>query len=548
MKYVSVEEMRNIDVQTDAVGGVSFAQLMENAGRGVAEIILNLPESVGSGNDIFALVGPGNNGGDALVTLALLAAEGWGVSAYLFKRKDGDPLVARVEDAGGEILFAEEDENFEQLKAFTATSSFILDGLLGTGIKLPLRDSAADVPSVADLLASVSEALQLVEWEPYIIAIDCPSGVDSDTGEIAPETIPADVTATMAAIKFGLLKLPAFEFCGDIAVVDIGVTDKVPDWVSIKNFVVDENYVSALLPERPLDAHKGTFGTALITAGSVNYTGAALLAGKSAYRIGAGLVTLAVPSILHGALAGAFVEPTWVLLPHKMGVISADASAVLLENLGRASALLIGPGLGMEETTREFIENLLNAKNGTKKKGGLGFVHEDERVKERTEAKLPPLVFDADGLKLLAQIENWHELIPETAVLTPHPGEMAEITGLSVDEIQSNRLAIAREYAEKWGQVVVLKGAFTVIAAPNGETFTIPVANPALARAGSGDVLAGLIVGFRAQGLSAVESAIAGCWVHAQAGSTAGEVIGTSASVLASDILDFVPNVLVDLV
>ena len=542
MKYISVEEMRNIDVQTDAVGGVSFAQLMENAGRGIADIILNLPESVGSGNDIFALVGPGNNGGDALVTLDLLAQEGWDVSAYLFKRKDNDPLVAHVEGAGGEILFAEEDENFDRLKAFTATSSFILDGLLGTGIKLPLRENAAN------LLDSVNEALRLVEWEPYIIAIDCPSGVDSDTGEVAPETIPADITATMAAIKFGLLKLPAFEFCGDIAVVDIGVTDTVPDWVLVKNFVVTENDVSELLPERPHDAHKGTFGTALIAAGSINYTGAALLAGKSAYKIGAGLVTLAVPSIIHGALAGAFVEPTWVLLPHKMGVISADASTVLLENLERTSALLVGPGLGMEETTRGFIENLLNARNGAKKKGGLGFVHEDKKEDEKIEAKLPPLVFDADGLKLLAQIENWHKLIPETAVLTPHPGEMAEMTGLSVDEIQSNRLEIAREYAEKWNQVVVLKGAFTVIAEPKGETFTIPVANSALARAGSGDVLAGLIVGFRAQGLSAVESAIAGCWVHAQAGSMAGEVIGTSASVLASDILDFVPNVLVDLI
>ncbi|MBT7783123.1 MAG: NAD(P)H-hydrate dehydratase, partial [Anaerolineae bacterium] len=484
---------------------------------------------------------PGNNGGDALVTLNLLAVEGWDVIAYLFKRKAGDPLVARVQKAGGKILLAEEDENFEGLRAFTAKTSVFLDGLLGTGIKLPLREN------VADLLAAASDALEMIEWEPYIVAIDCPSGVHSDTGEVAPEAIPADITATMAAIKFGLLKLPAFELCGDIAVVDIGVTDNVPDWVSVKNFVVDEYYVSALLPDRPLDAHKGTFGTALIAAGSINYTGAALLAGRSAYRVGAGLVTLAIPSLLHSALAGEFVEPTWVLLPHKMGVISADASAVLLENLERASALLVGPGFGMEETTREFIENLLKMKNAMKKKGGIGFVHGEEKKEEEKERKLPPLVFDADGLKLLAQIEKWYELIPETAVLTPHPGEMAEMTGISVEDIQSNRLEIAREYAQKWNHVVVLKGAFTVIAASNGETFTIPVASPALARAGSGDVLAGLIVGLRAQGLSAVESALVGSWVHAQAGITAGEMIGSDASVLASDIVDFVPNILADL-
>ncbi|HIE24834.1 MAG TPA: NAD(P)H-hydrate dehydratase, partial [Anaerolineales bacterium] len=527
--------------QTDAVGGVSFAQLMENAGRGIAEIILDLPVT-DEEDRVFALVGPGNNGGDALVTLDLLAAEGWDVVAYLFKRKKSDPLVERVRKAGGKIIFAEEDKTFQKLAYFVVKSSVVLDGLLGTGIKLPLREDAADI------LGATGEALEYADWEPYVVAIDCPSGVDSNTGEADPDTIPADITATMAAIKFGLLKLPAFELCGDLAVVDIGVTDKVPDWVSVKNFVVDESRVSALLPERPADAHKGTFGTALIAAGSVNYTGAALLAGKSAYKIGAGLVTLAIPSILHGALAGTFAEPTWVLLPHKMGVISADASVVLLDSLERATALLIGPGFGMEETTREFIENLLKMKKGVKKSGGIGFVHEEGKKKEERKIVLPPLVFDADGLKLLAQIENWHELIPESAVLTPHPGEMAEVTGLSVEEIQSNRLEIAREYAQKWNQVVVLKGAFTVIADPSGETFTIPVANPALARAGSGDILAGLIVGLRVQGLDAIDSAIAGCWVHAQAGVMAGEMVGTSASVLASDILDFVPNVLVDLI
>ena len=157
------------------------------------------------------------------------------------------------------------------------------------------------------------------------------------------------------------------------------------------------------------------------------------------------------------------------------------------------------------------------------------------------------MVFDADGLKLLAQIEKWHELIPETAVLTPHPGEMAEMTGLSIGDIQGNRLEVAREYAQKWGHVVVLKGAFTVISAPNGETFTLPVASPALARAGSGDVLAGLIVGLRAQGLDALQSAVAGSWIHAQAGLTAAEMIGASASLLAGDILAFVPNVLADI-
>ena len=542
MKYISVAEMRNIDIQTDAVGGVSFIQLMENAGRGIAEIILDLPESFGE-NSILALVGPGNNGGDALVALDNLAAEGWDVTAYLFKRKvKDDPLVERVEKAGGAILLAEEDEDFEKLTKLVTENSVFLDGLLGTGIKLPLRDDAAD------LLTAASDALESVDWQPYIVAIDCPSGVDSDTGEAAPETIPADITATMAAIKFGLLKLPAFELCGDIAVVDIGVTDKVPDWVSITNFVTNEEQVAALLPERPLSSHKGTFGTALVAAGSINYTGAALLAGKAAYRIGAGLVTLAVPSAIHTTLAGQFPEATWVLLPSKNGVIAADAGSVLLENLERATALLIGPGFGMEETTREFIENILTLKGATKKnKGGIGFVHNEGEKKDERKIELPPFVFDADGLKLLAITKDWHKLIAEPAVLTPHPGEMAGLTGLSVAEIQSDRLNVARKYAQKWGHVVVLKGAFTVIGTPTGETYTIPVASPSLARAGSGDVLAGMIVGLRAQGLDAVEAAVAGSWIHAQAGLLAGEMLGTSASVLAGDILSAVPDILSDL-
>jgi len=540
MKLLSVAEMRNIDAQTDAVGGVSFAELMENAGRGIAEIILDSP-AVSGMDTALALVGPGNNGGDALVALDNLAAEGWDVAAYLFKRKaEGDPLVERVKKAGGEVFLAEEDEDFAKLTALIEANAVLLDGLLGTGIKLPLREGAAN------LLAAAGDALEYMDWEPYTLAIDCPSGVDSDTGEAAPETIPADVTATMAAVKFGLLKLPAFELCGDIAVVDIGVTDKVPDWVALSNFVADEDLVTAILPERPLDSHKGTFGTALIAAGSVNYTGAALLAGKAAYRIGVGLVTLAIPSVLHGALAGQFPETTWVLLPHKMGVIAEDAAKVLAENLDRATALLVGPGFGMEESTREFILRLLT-KNTVAKKNGIGFIHAESQAKDASENKLPPLVFDADGLKLLSQIENWHKLIPDTAVLTPHPGEMAVMTGLSVSEVQANRLEIAREYAQKWGHVLVLKGAFTVIAAPNGETYTIPVASPTLARAGSGDLLAGLIVGLRAQGLTALDAAIAGCWIHAQAGIVAGEMIGASASVLAGDILAFVSNVLADL-
>jgi len=276
------------------------------------------------------------------------------------------------------------------------------------------------------------------------------------------------------------------------------------------------------LPDRPLNAHKGTFGTVLIVAGSVSYTGAALMAGKAAYRVGTGLVTLAVPEPLHAALAGQFPEATWAVLPHESGFISSQAVGVLKNNLDRATALLIGPGFGLEDPTRKFVENIL------------------------PEIKLP-VVFDADGLKLLSQVEDWHEKIPAPAVLTPHPGEMSVMTGLSKDEIQNNRQEIALKYAREWDHILILKGAFTVIASPDGRMTIIPVASPTLARAGTGDVLAGLIVGLRAQGLEAYEAAVAGAWIHARAGLEAGLRLGGSASVLAGDVLEAVPAVLAEL-
>jgi ADP-dependent NAD(P)H-hydrate dehydratase / NAD(P)H-hydrate epimerase len=312
--------------------------------------------------------------------------------------------------------------------------------------------------------------------------------------------------------------------------------------------VAEADSVAALLPERPLESHKGTFGTALIAAGSVNYTGAAVLAGEAAYRVGAGLVTLAVPAPLHGVLAGHFPEATWVLLPHEAGRVSENASDVLSKNFEQASALLLGPGIGIETTTKVFLENMLAGRSAQKKAAArIGFVHVEAEPEKETENNLPPMVIDADGLKLLAQIRDWAAKLPPLSILTPHPGEMSVLTGLSKEEIQEDRQNIALKFAKEWGHVLVLKGAFTVIASPEGRLTMIPVASPALARAGTGDVLAGLIVGLRAQCLEAFDAAVAGAWIHAQAGLYAADDLGTAASVLAGDVLNSVPDVISDL-
>ena len=543
MKLVSVSEMRSIEQEADA-NGLTYEMMMENAGHNLSREVLLLAYAQDEEEDIQVLgfVGPGNNGGDTLVALTHLAEKGWKARAYLIKRKvTGDPLVKRLEDADGEVYIAEKDSDFQQLTAFMETADVVLDGVLGTGFKLPMKQD------VGKVLGAVKAILESIDWQPLVVAVDCPSGVDCDSGAVAEECIHADATVTLAAVKQGLLKLPAYDFIGELRVVDIGLLDELKSWQAVRNEVANETLAASLLPDRPSGAHKGTFGTALVVAGSVNYTGAALLAGKAAARIGAGLVTLAVPAPLHMALAGQFPEATWLLLPHEMGSIASGAEDVLTDNMERATALLVGPGLGMDDTTKEFIANLLGGASAKASRTHMGFVQSAGSKADLKPATLPPFIFDADGLKLLAKLPDWSKLLPAPAILTPHPGEMSALSGLTIEKIQEDRLAIASKYSVKWGHVVVLKGAFTVIAAPDGRTTTIPVATPALAHAGTGDLLAGLITGLRAQGLEAYDAARLGAWVHAEAGLAASVVQGSTTAVVAGDVLDAVADVLAEL-
>jgi NAD(P)H-hydrate epimerase len=511
MKLVSVAQMRAIELEADAQG-LTYAQMMENAGRGLAEIVHALGQENGW-EEILGLIGPGNNGGDALVALTWLAEAGWHVNAYLVRRAaEDDALIERYLGAGGIVIGPANDDEFPGLSSMISAADVILDGVLGTGIRLPLKAEAAEA------LRRTGLCLAHVDPPPFVIAVDCPSGVDCDSGEAAPEAIRADLTITMAAVKQGLLKLPAFEYIGDLQVVDIGLPPSLPAFREVSSEAASPELISPLLPRRSSDAHKGTFGTALIIAGSVNYAGAALLAGRAAYRSGAGLVTMAVPDLLHPALAGHLPEATWLPLPQRSGFIDEAAVAVLQNGRGRATAALLGPGIGNQAATTKFIDATISSMQ-------------------------IPLVIDADGLRHLASIPHWHSRITCPAILTPHPGEMSALTGLPVPEIQSKRRELAAAYAVKWNQVIVLKGAFTVIASPEGGTTTIPVATPALARAGSGDVLSGLIAGLLAQGMSAYDAARAGAYLHARAGLRAAELQGTTASVLAGDLVELIGEV-----
>jgi len=314
--------------------------------------------------------------------------------------------------------------------------------------------------------------------------------------------------------------------------------------------LVTAAYAAERLPARPLNAHKGTFGRTLIIAGSVNYTGAPALAAQAAARVGAGLVTLALADRIYPIVAAQQLEVTYLILPHIMGVISADAQRVLEEQADHYAAVLIGPGLGQDKEVVRFIHELLAGKTRAKAKrrGRLGFVADAQPNEEETDEAegrpLPPLVIDADALNALTQAETWWEEIPAGSILTPHPGEMARLLKIELQDVQADRLGIARRAAQDWKQVVVLKGAHTVIAAPDGSAFVLPFANPMLATAGTGDVLAGIIVGLLAQGMSPLDAAAAGAFLHGMAAEVIADEWEQGAGTIASDLIAALPAAL----
>ena len=537
MKLLSISEMKAIEQEADA-SGYSYRNMMEAAGTHLAEVIhtLYIPDEE---NVAVGIIGGGNNGGDALVALLQLLQFGWQVRAYVVKPRAADDVDLKALQAKGvEIVTLGGDKKLEKLNEWLITSSVVIDGILGTGTKLPV---SADLANVMTFIRNHEEL-------PLMVAVDCPSGVNCDSGEVDEATIPADITVCMQAIKAGMLKFPAYTYLGDLEVVPIDLPDLALVEKHASAEVIDQLLVEENLPERDLDAHKGTFGTAMIVAGSLNYTGAALLSGRAAYRTGTGLVRMAVPGPLHMALAGQFPEATWLLLPHEMGVIAEGAMDLLGKNLDKVSAMLVGPGLGTENTTAQFVKRILNKKVVRVKKNSMGFLAAEQEDDESDGMQYPPLVFDADGLKLLAKQEEWFNLLPKNCVLTPHPGEMAVLTGLEIEEIQKDRIQIAKKYAAEWNQIVVLKGAMTVVAAPDGRCGVLPVATPALSKAGTGDVLAGMVTGLLAQGMPAFEAAACAVWLHAEAGLVAESWHGSSATVMASDLLEALPEVFSNLI
>lgn len=534
IRIASVEQVRQIEAAIDASGMIRYADMMVAAGRAAAARAIAVLADHADAR-VTVLVGAGNNGGDGLVAARVLAQESRAtVRVYLFaERAADDSHLQAVRELGLFIAQAEHDRDGRVLRNMIASSEVIIDAVLGIGARLPLR------PEMVKLLRYVRQGLSADEQpgdagnalitpnlpqptlrtHPYVIAVDCPSGLDCDTGMLDPTALNADETVTFIAVKPGLITFPGAAAVGTLRVATLGIPEDFEVLETQTSFLVDAHLVRKWLPGRAVDGNKGTFGKVLLVAGSASYVGAAGLSALAAYRAGAGLVAVAAPHPVVAALQGRAFEPIWLPLPDTDGCVNPAALDVLHSQVTRYDALLIGPGWGQHDATRQFLLDLL----------------------ERYDAATwPPLVIDADALNLLAAVPDWHTLLPSGAVITPHPGEMARLAGVDVSTIQADRWRWAREKAREWGVVVLLKGAHTLIADSSGQVAALPFKTDALATAGTGDVLAGLIVGFRAQGVDALESAVVGGYLHGLAGEQAARRQGNARSVIASDVLDVV--------
>ena len=512
MKIVTADEMREIE-QRAAEIGLPSEVLMEHAGLSIARKINEELECV-VGHSILILIGPGNNGGDGLVAARHL--HDWGARIQLYfpkQRADSDPNYQEICKRDIPCLWAECPNS---LATVLSSTEVVVDSLFGTGTSRPLKEVYKET------LDSVRDAR---EFNPQlmVIAIDLPSGLNPDTGGVDHSCLACDLTITLAYPKVGLFAFPGASKVGELVVGDIGIPPTLADNINTEITVAAD--AENMLPERSPYANKGTFGKTLVVAGSINYVGAAYLASVAATRVGAGLVTLATAHSIYPILASKLIEVTHLPLPESgTGTIGPEASELVEAALREYDVMLLGCGLGQNVSTQQFIESILFS----------------------LPESPPKIVLDADALNILARIPQWWGKLPQNMVLTPHPGEMSRLSGISVDDIQADRLGMARKLAALWHKTVVLKGANTVVVAPDGRASICPSANPALASAGTGDVLAGIIAGLLSQGLSLFDAATLGTYIHAQAGELLRSEMG-EAGVLASDMLPILPLVIKEL-
>ncbi|HTS16204.1 MAG TPA: NAD(P)H-hydrate dehydratase [Verrucomicrobiae bacterium] len=492
MKAVTTEQIRQLDQQTISLG-TPGEELMERAGYAVARAAMKFLRRLDA-RTVLLFAGKGNNGGDAIVAARHLAGAGCEAALVLMCKRtelQGDPLLHFQKlVAAVKVL---ELPTLEQLAELVGDlePAVVVDGLLGTGLKGEVREPYATAIKVINGL------------HRPVVAVDIPSGLDSDTGEVLGVAVRAQTTVTMGLPKIGLLKPAALEFIGRIEVVDIGIPRKLLDNIQADVELVTAREVAALLPPRPRAAHKGDCGHLLVIAGSEGYTGAPILTATAAARAGAGLVTLAVPRSIYRTVAAS--------CPPEIMPRPADFETLDTTDFAGFNAIAIGPGLGQGTTTQRMIWKVISA-------------------------WFPPIVADADALNAMAQSVAALKKLHKPLVLTPHPGEMGRLIGKTSRDVQANRWEVARDFAKEYGTTTVLKGAGTLIAERTGPMWVNLTGNPGMAKGGMGDALTGVIGAFLAQGLSPADAARAGVFVHGLAGDLAVAEIGERAMV-TSDLI-----------
>jgi len=493
---LSAETMRAVDLWAIDERGIAGLDLMERAGAAVARTV----ERVAPEGPVTVVCGKGNNGGDGLVVARLLRDAGRAVTVLCTSppQEFAGDARANLERLPG----APPRQLNGSLDARADAGAVVVDALLGTGFQ-------------GEPHGSVAEAIDAVNAAgAEVISVDAPSGVDASTGVVSGNAVQAGRTVTFHAGKPGLWIRPGKAHAGEIETVDIGIPRGAPAASSIG---LIEPSVLDVLPRRGASSTKFTSGHVLVAGGSRGLTGAPTLTARASMRTGAGYVTACVPASLQAILAGGGTpEMMTVGLAEEDGALASQGVAQVLKAAGRGGALALGPGLGRSEGAVAFARTLAR------------------------EAEIP-LVLDADGLN--AHAGRLEDLAARWAptVLTPHAGELARLLETDSAEIERDRLRHVRTAAERAAAVVVLKGDDTLIAAPDGTVAVSSGATPALATAGTGDVLAGVIVALLAQGLDAFDAAAAGVWLHASAGRKAAKRLGVAEGVVASDVIDALP-------
>ncbi len=511
MRIVTNEEMRHLEEKSIA-DGISVESLMQNAGLAVA---LHIKEITGTLSNIpvLVLIGPGNNGGDGLIAADHLNEWGAEVTAYIaLPRKKSDTVTDPQISGSLTIIEAENDPDLHKFRLALSKSLIVIDAILGTGVSRPIT-------GILKKLLVALEQEHCSRSDLNIIAVDVPTGVNPDTGGCDPIALTADSTIALGYPKVATFAFPGAERFGKLRIADIGMYTSTTE--ETKTHLITQGSIRHVLPKRPLNSHKGTFGRVLVVAGSSKYIGAACLACEAAARTGAGIVTLAIPESLHTIVASKLTETTYLILPEKNGQLLPSAADLILKEIEYYDSFLIGCGIGQEPGMVQLVKRILL---------------------ESGELKIPS-VLDADCINIISSMPEWWSLINDQSILTPHVGEMSRLTGKTTDEIGASRMDITKNSALEWQKSVVLKGAFTAVSSVDGSLRISPFANPGLSSAGTGDVLAGCIAGLLAQGIPPFEAASSGVFIHGLAGERVKMAMGDT-GMIASDLIPILPLVI----